>query len=276
MPTVCEFDTQSVRPWDNPRPDTRATVNFPRPFTARPRLSHGFRSLDIGKSANIRAKSTIQSFTKKWADCHITTWADTTLYSGIDHIFAIAPNNLDFLTGEHMRNLVNDPTDPPSVRVDFERPFVTPPKVVAFLNYIDLDKSHNWCLKTTVDDIDVSGFTLSIETWGDAILYAAQACWIAYPEDREHIFSTSVNTMDVRPWYHPQLKQSDEIAFDGVEFWKTPSVFIALNTFDIDCKANFRINASARDVSETGLVWHINSWGDTILHSAGASIIAFN
>ena len=50
------------------------------------------------------------------------------------------------LTGEHMHNISNDPTDPLPVRVDFERPFVTPPKVVAFLNYIELDKSRNWSL----------------------------------------------------------------------------------------------------------------------------------
>ena len=276
MPALCEFDTQSVRPPANTRPDTRATVNFPRQFAARPRLSHGFRSLDIDKRANIRAKSTIQSYTKNWADCHITTWGGTPLYSGIDQLFILAPNDLDFLTGEHIRNLLDDPTDPASVRVDFERSFVTPPKVVVFFNYIDLDKNRNWRLKTTAEDIDVSGFTLSIETWGDTVLHGAQACWIAYPEEREHIFSTSVNTMDVRPWYVPQVEQNGEIEFDGVEFWKTPSVFIALNSFDIDCEANFRINAFVHDVSETGLVWHLDSWGDTILYSAGASIIAFN
>jgi hypothetical protein len=161
-----------------------------------------------------------------------------------------------------------EPQDPASVRVDFERPFITPPKVVVFLNYIDLDHSRNWRLKTTATDIDVNGFTLKIETWLDTILYAAQACWIAYPEDREHIFSTSVHTTN---W--PQLRS---ITFNDVEFWKAPSVFIALNYIDIDCKANFRISAYANGVSRAGLVWHIDSWADTILYSAGATIIAFN
>jgi len=276
MPILCEFKTGSVRPWNNPRPDTRATINFPHSFVALPRVPHGLSSLDIGKNANVRVKSTIKSFTRHWADCHITTWSDTTLYGGIDHIFVLAPNNLDFLTGEHMRNLSADPTDPPSVRVNFERSFPTPPKVVVFFNYIDLDKSRNWRLKTTATDIDANGFTLSIETWSDTILYAAQACWIAYPEDREHIFSTSVNTTEVRPSYLPQLQQSKAIEFDGVEFWKDPSVFIALNSFDIDCKANFRIGARVDNVSRTGLTWHIDSWWDTVLYSAGASIIAFN
>ncbi len=202
----------------------QTTFYFPSPFLDRPRLPHGFRELDIDKNANIRVKSTIQDFTNTWANCHITTWEDTTLYSAIDDVFVIAPDNLQLLTGEHMRNLLVEPNDPASVRVDFERPFTTPPRVVVFLNFIDLDKNHNWRLTSTATDIDVNGFTLTIGTWGDTILYAAQACWIAYPQDREHIFSASVNTMDVRPWDWPQLQQHRAIAFDGVEFLKVPTV----------------------------------------------------
>jgi hypothetical protein len=163
------------------------------------------------------------------------------------------------------------------MRVNFERPFITPPKVVVFLNYIDLDKEHNWPLKTFAADIDVNGFTLNIETWGGTIFYGAQACWIAYPEDEPHIFSTSVTTMDVRPWYKPHLQPatSRNIAFNNVEFLKDPTVFVALNSFDMDCHANFRINAYVDGVSKTGLVWHINTWDGSDLYSAGASIIAF-
>ncbi|KAF8547012.1 hypothetical protein OG21DRAFT_1425677 [Imleria badia] len=276
MPILREFDTQDVRPWYEPQLDTRATLNFPRPFVAPPRLPHGIRQLDIGCNANIRVTSTLQQITESRADCHMITWADTTLYSGVDHVIALAPGDLEFSTGEHTRNLLTNPNNPASVRVNFERPFVTPPKVIVFFNGIDLDKNYNWRLRTTATEIDAKGFTLNIETWADTILYAAQACWIAYPEDRQHIFSTSVNTMAVRPWNQPQLKQSRGITFDPVQFWKKPAVFVALNSIDIGCTANLRINAYVNGVTRTGLVWHIDSWGDTILYSAGASIIAFN
>jgi len=276
MPILCEHDTQTVHSPANPAPDTQGTLNFPHPFVARPRLPHGFRELDVGGNADIRAKATLQYFTKDWADCHITTWDNTALYSAVDDVFVLAPADMEFLTGEHLRHLLSDSNDPASVRVKFERPFVTPPKVVVFFNYIDLDKNHNWRLKTTATDIDVNGFTLNIETWEDTILHAAQACWVAYPEDREHIFSTSVNTTDIRPPNQPQLQQSKAITFDKVELWKNPTVFVALNYLDIDCKKNLRINAHVSDVSRTGLVWHLDAWGDTILYAAGASIIAFN
>jgi hypothetical protein len=232
--------------------------------------------LDIDRKANIRVRSQIQNIQNDSATYHISSWADTTLYSGISNSLNLAPANLEILCGEHTRNLLSDPHAPKSVRVNFERPFVTPPKVLPFFNLIDLDKSKNWRLKTTATEIDTKGFTLSIETWSDTILYSATAAWIAYPEDREHIFSTSVSTSDVRPWNEPQLKQGKAIKFCNVEFWKTPNVFVALNQIDIDCKANLRISASVDAVSTTGLTWNIDAWADTVLYSASASIIAVN
>jgi len=276
MSTISEFDTHSVHVWNKPQPDTSAQVNFPHPFVAPPRLPHGFRELDIDKNANIRAKATIDNISNTSGVYHVTSWGDTTLYSGIVDSLNLAPANLETLTGEHSRNLVEEPQAPASVRIDFERPFVSPPKVVVFFNVIDLDRSKGWRLKTTASDIDEHGFTLNIETWGDTILYAAQACWVAYPEDREHIFSTSVSTQDIRPWNKPQLQQSKSVDFGNVEFWKNPNVFVALNEFDIDCKATFRLKAYVDNVTQSGLTWHIDAWADTVLYSAGATIIAVN
>lgn len=276
MSTISEFDTQSVRAWDKPQPDTFKKIDFPRPFVAPPRLPHGIRQLDEDKKANIRVKTTIEDITKTSGVYHVTSWADTVLYSGIVDSLNLAPANLEFLNGEHTRNLLADPKSPASVRINFERPFVTPPKVVVFFNLFDLDRSKNWRLKTTATNIDAKGFTLNIETWSDTILYAAQAAWVAYPEDREHIFSTSVNTQDVRPWDKPQLKTSKSIKFGDVEFWKKPNVFVALNALDIDHKANLRINASADEVTQNGLTWHIDAWSNTVLYSGGATIIAVN
>src|SRR6266702_5696929 len=266
MPTHCEFDI------------TQRTLNFPRPFVDRPRLAHGLRVMDIGKNANIRVSSTLQNLTKSSADCNIITWADTTLYHAAANVFALAPCDLDFLTGEHMRSFWKNPNDPASVRIDFERPFVTPPKVLVFFNCIDLPKHHNWRLKTTATDIDVEGFTLNIKTWLDTTFFsaAARVGWIAYPDDRRDIFSTSVSTMDIRPANRPQHKHSREISFKSVEFLRKPSVFIAVNSFDISNHAGLRINAYVDGISTTRLVWHIDSWHDTVLHSAGATIIAFS
>ena len=266
MPAHCEFDV------------TQRTFYFPRTFVDRPRIAHGLRQLDVANNANIRVSSTFHNLTKSSADCDIITWSDTTLGTAVTSVFAIAPGELDILTGEHMRSVWKDPTAPSSVRIDFERPFQTPPKVVVFLNCIDLERSRNWRLQATASDIDVDGFTLYVGPYLDTIFYAARVGWIAYPEDREHIFSTSVSTLDLCPVDQPQQRHSQEISIslDSVNFHKTPSVFVALNSFDIGCNANFRINAYVKNVSKTSLVWHIDTYADTVLYSAGATIIAFN
>jgi hypothetical protein len=266
MPVLCSFDCPA---------QNEITVNYPHPFVARPRLAHGIRHLDMDKDHSLVVKSVIPIFTKDWANCGFIVWPGAKLYRGIGDVFALAPCDLDFLTGEHARNLWEDPKSPASVRIEFERPFVTPPKVVVFFNRIEFDMHHNRRVVTTATNIDVNGFTLNIETWLDTVLYCAQTCWIAYPEDREYIFSTSVSTMEVRPWNQPQGENSKELSFNSIEFLKIPSAFIALNYLDMDYKANLRINAYVDGITTTGLTWHIDSCADTILYAAGASIIAF-
>ncbi|KAG6914247.1 hypothetical protein DXG01_001489 [Tephrocybe rancida] len=211
-------------------------------------------------NAHIRAKATITDITKENADFHVISWHDTNIYAAIESVFALAPANLQYSTSEHMRNLLADPKSPASVRVNFDRPFATPPKVVVFFNYIDPAKDKNWRLKTSATAIDEAGFTLNIETWFDTVLYTAQVAWVAYPEDITHIFSTSSKAID----------------FGDVEFWKDPDVFLALNEIDFDYRFNLRVESYVDNVSKKGLTWHINSWSDTILYAAGVSIIAFN
>ncbi|KAG9313600.1 hypothetical protein JVU11DRAFT_5930 [Chiua virens] len=123
------------------------------------------------------------------------------------------------------------------------------------LTYIDLERGRDWRLNVSASDIDTSGFTLHIETWGNTLLHGVTACWIAYPEDRPHIFSTSVNTMEIRPVTQPQHQQSKQITFDPATFWTTPSVFVALNYLNVDCTRNLRVKAyvDGASVSGTGL-----------------------
>ncbi|KAF8645896.1 hypothetical protein AX16_007500 [Volvariella volvacea WC 439] len=252
MSTVTEFNTQSVRPSNKPQSDTFAEVKFPWPFVAPPRLPHGIRLLDIDRGANIHVKSTIEDIKHDSAVYHITSWDNTTIYGGATNSLNLAPANLEILTGEHtrLRSL--------------------------FFNRIDLDKSNNWRLKTTATRIDNKGFTLSIDTWSDTVLYSATACWIAYPEDRERIFSASASTTDIRHWNKPQHNHSKSLSFGDVKFLEKPDVFVALNTFDVGCQTNFRLCTYVDDVTTSGLTWHINSWHDTILYSAGITIIAVN
>ena len=163
MPTLCEFDI------------TQRSINFPRPFVGRPRIAHGLREIDMANDENIRISSTYQNVTRSSVDCNIITWADTTLLSAASDVLALAPGELDILTGEHTRCLWTNPNAPAYVRIEFERPFETPPKVAVFLNCVELGKSSNWRVQTSASEIDVDGFTLYVGTDPvDTIFHAAR------------------------------------------------------------------------------------------------------
>lgn len=277
MSNAGSWNTQDVRPWSPPQPVTTKNITFAKPFVAPPRLPHGLNSLDIDKNANIRVVAKAENITKEGFKASLDAWGDTKLYSAGYSWLELAPGYLEYQAGEFSTQ-DDHPWDKPQLktsrRINFDRPFITPPKVIVFLKQLDMDKNKNWRVITNVSDIDANGFTIHIDTWGDSILYSATAGWIAYPGDRPYIFSGTANTQDVRPWNKPQLLNSKAIGFDGVQFWRTPSIFLALYSLDFDHTANLRVKASADNVTPNGLTWHLDSWGDSIFYSAGVSILA--
>jgi hypothetical protein len=278
MSAVGKYNTEETRAWNAPTAETHKTIDFSKPFVAPPGLPLGLNTLDIDKGHNIRVKSYTSDITKTNFVAHVDSWADTVLYSAGVSWLDLAPGDLEYQTGlfsttdDHPWNAPQALT---SRRINFARPFVTPPKVISYLHSLDMANTANWRVKTTVSDIDAKGFTIHVDTWGDTVLYLGGAAWIAYPEDRPFVYSGTANIQDVRAWNAPAQANSKAIDFGNPNppFWKTPSVFVALNSIDIDKKANLRIRAYVDNVSTNGLTWHIDSWGDTVLYSAGISYL---
>jgi len=277
MSSTGSWNTQDIRPWSPPQPVTTKNITFAKPFVAPPRLPLGLNSLDIDKNANIRIIVNAENIAKEGFKASLNAWADTKLYSAGASWLELAPGYLEYQTGEFDTG-DDHPWQKPQLktsrRINFDRPFVTPPKVIVFLKRLDMDKNKGWRVITTASDIDANGFTIHIDTWADSILYGGAAGWIAYPSDRPYIFSGTANTQEVRPWNKPQLLNSKAIGFDGVQFWRTPNVFMAINSLDFSYTANLRIKASASNVTPTGLTWHLDSWADSVIYSAGVSILA--
>ncbi|KAG9025085.1 hypothetical protein FS837_005096 [Tulasnella sp. UAMH 9824] len=276
MSAVSSFNTQDVRLWNNPQAQTSKAIDFAQTYVSTPRLVSGITMLDMQKDTNLRVRAFSDQVDKQRYTCHADTWADTTLYScGVDTL----PANLDILTGQFSTeedHPWNQPKPETSRPINFERPFVTPPKVVVFLNSFDTGSGTSTRVKTYPSNIDAKGFPIHIDTWADTILYSAKAGWVAYPEDKDYIVSGTVNTMDVRPWQNPQAQTSKTITFGGTPFLKKPTVFTALNFIDISREANLRIRCFVDKVDGTGLTWHIDSWADTKLWAGGMSYICFN
>ncbi|KIO19935.1 hypothetical protein M407DRAFT_82144 [Tulasnella calospora MUT 4182] len=276
MPAVNTFNTQEVRLSNTPRAQTSKVINFPETYVVPPQVIAGLNALEVGTGvgAVVRAKIHVDNVDTQKFTMHADTWLDTTLYMAGADYFIRKPGDLEFQCGE-FDTAVSQQT---SRRITFEYPFATPPKVLVFLKELDVGspRASSTRITTRTTDVDAKGFTIHVDTWADSILYQAIAGWIAYPEDREHIFSGTGSTLDLRPFDRPQEKQQRDVRFERVSFWKKPTVFVAFNSLDISSQTNMRIKAYVDNVSEGGLTWHIDSWADTKVYSAGISYIAFN
>jgi hypothetical protein len=158
--------------------------------------------------------------------------------------------------------------------VTFARPFRTPPKVVVWLNGLDMHYGQNWRVKVYATDVRHFGFTLHIDSWGDSILYGGGASWVAYPADQPEICSGTVNTEDQRPADQPQRYNSGWAGFGENIFQKTPRVMLGINSMDIECEHDLRLRVGAENVNPYGMTWHANTWDDSVLYSAGISYVA--
>ncbi|KIO24259.1 hypothetical protein M407DRAFT_77146, partial [Tulasnella calospora MUT 4182] len=271
MSASSTFNTQEVRLWNNPQAQTSKTIKFPKTYVAAPEVTVGLNALDIQAGAVVRAKVYHEGIDNQKFNIHADTWADTTLYmAGADYLIK-KPGDLDFQFGEFNTEFdhpLERPQAQTSCRINFDHHFVTPPKVVVFLKTIDAGRGSSTRIKTYTSGVDAKGFTIHIDTWADTILYRATAGWIAYPEDKEHIFSYSANTMDLRPWDRPQEKQqkdtSHRINF-GRSFVTPPKVVVFFKTIDAGRGSSTRIKTYTSGVDAKGFTIHIDTWADTTL-----------
>lgn len=279
-PHMVSFATTEVRAWNEPATNAVKRKPFPAACSSPPKLAVGLNSLDVDRSDNIRVEAFADNTTTSAADIHINTWSKTTLYSAGCTWFPVgaAANDPDFQIGQFC-TMEDHPWQSPQRKtsrwVTFNRPYASPPEIVVWLNKLDMVHGKNWRIRATATDVTAKGFTLHLDSWADTVLYVAAAAWIAYPSGKSGVVSGSYSTSDIRPWNKPQLANSGSVCFPDGAFRRAPAVLVALNSLDIDCGRSLRVRLRADSVSKDGLNWHIDSWADTILYSAGASYIAF-
>ncbi|KAG8901688.1 hypothetical protein FRC01_009770, partial [Tulasnella sp. 417] len=279
MSAVITVDTRKDHAWTKLNGKSTMTFNFPEPYVTPPRVIIGLSQVDMKHGTNLRVKVYADCVDRQTFTAHANTWSDTTLYSAGMHALILKPGNLEILSGDFDTrddHPENKPQRETSRRINFQRPFTAPPKVVVFLKSFDTGSGSSTRVSTYASKIDAEGFTIHILTWHDTTLYTAIAGWVAYPKDEEYIYSGTVNTAEVRSYSNPQLKTQNRAQFEGAKFLKNPTIFMAFNSIDISTKSNLRIEAYADNVSADGMTWHIDSWEDTIVWSCGASYIAFH
>lgn len=272
------FDTQEVRPWDVVAQDASKLETFPGMFTAPPLFAAGLTELNVSNVANIRVSATATNITQTSAYLHLSSWADTRLYSASGSWLVVSARDPSYQAGQFTTTDDHPwylPQLNTSRKIVFARPYAAPPKIVVWLSMIDMDRTRNWRVSAFATDVTAAGFTININTWADSLLYEATASWVAYPSSMPGVWSGVYSTYDVRFWNPPQLLTNGTVTFPQGLFQCDPTVLLALNYLDVDYHADLRIRASANPVSHSGMTWHFDGWADTILYAAGASYIAF-
>jgi hypothetical protein len=210
----------------------------------------------------------------------VSAEGNTTLFRAVVNSLNIAPADVDFVTGENCLDLTEDDRAP-SVYITFTRKFITPPNVLVFFSLLDIhcERQARCRISTTASNIDNESFCLTIQS-STTILGRIQAYSIAYPADREHIFSISLNLMDL-----PRAKPTADVTHhqmidfsSRVPFWTVPSVFVALNMLDFDCSRapNLFVNAYVDKATaiQSSLTCCVEAGSGNLLHSIGVTIIA--
>ncbi|KAG9009790.1 hypothetical protein FRB90_008140 [Tulasnella sp. 427] len=282
MSEVVSFSTLERYTCCDSKVQVSKTVSLNKSYVAPPKIVTGICGLEVGKDHNLRVKAYTDNVDTKSFTSHIDTWSDTAFYSGTTNHLVLKPGNLDYQTGEwcicegpnfrHGAGAVN------SRRINFERPFATPPKVITFLKYLDMGSRSDTATRVKIypTEIDAKGFTLHVDSWMESTVFGVIAAWVAYPEDKDNVYSGTAYIRDTRPGTSYGLKNHGEIKFPKATFYEAPTVFVGINWIDSMSTANVRFKAYVDNVTAKGMTWHVDSPEDTKTYDVGLTYLAFN
>ncbi|KAI4213869.1 MAG: hypothetical protein LQ351_003564 [Letrouitia transgressa] len=248
-------------------------VVFEPAYQSPPKIAVGLSRIDMSCKANKAVAATVDQISAESAQVSVSTWDTSVLNGGAATWVGAEATDSQWQFGEFNTQEQRNRNDTSSQKAEkviyFEEPYLNPPAVIVALKLIDLENHKDYRVKAYATDIHEDRFTIHIDTWGDSILYAGAASWIAYPADLATSLSGSFITKENAP------KSTDRFKFPEGKFVKKPTVRVFLNTIDVKCGTDLRIKVWADQVNQDGLTWHADTWEDTQLRQAGGAILAW-
>ncbi|GFN21034.1 hypothetical protein ABZX51_012110 [Aspergillus tubingensis] len=270
------FTTQEFRPPSKPNRLNAVNVNFEPEYKEAPSIAVGLTELNLSKDFNVRVKAYADRITKSGCVIHADSWADTILFSAGAAWFEVSSTDTEFQTGSFDTLELhpwNEAKPQNRKRVVFERSFAKPPKVVVWLQGFDMDKRKDWRIAVHASNISSEGLDIHIDTWGDSILYSASASWIAYPADKDGIFSGAVDSSIHQNSTSSGQSKGGRVDFPKGLFDRKHRVYTAIKSFNVSCKHDLRLNTQTENVTKDGFDWKIEAGGDSTLNGAGISYV---
>ena len=172
-----------------------------------------------------------------------------------------------------VRSWVN-PQKTTTKKIIFGKPFVAPPRLPLGLSELDIGRQANIRVIAKAENITKEGFTASLNTWGDSILYSAGASWFELAPGYLEFQSGEFSTEEDHPENKPQMETSRRIYFSR-PFITPPKVIVFLKQFELDKNGGWRVRTKVSDIDANGFNIHIDGWAGSILYSAVAGWIAY-
>lgn len=175
-----------------------------------------------------------------------------------------------FNTGEvhHWRH----PWERTSKIVNFATTYPTPPGLPVGINTMDIGNNDNIRINAYASNTGRDRFTINIDSWLNTRIYSADCAWLQIPSDDQNFQFGRYSTAEDH--LHHQTRTSRLITFPRA-YAAPPTVVVMLTGLDMQHNKFWRVNTYVTSVTATNFIIHIDTWHDTILHSAAATWVAY-
>ncbi|KAH8148317.1 uncharacterized protein LAJ45_07770 [Morchella importuna] len=153
--------------------------------------------------------------------------------------------------------------------------YSSPPRVAIGLTALDVSANHDLRICAYVDRLAEDSFVVHLDSWGSTELLAASATWLDVAADDPHFQVGSFDTIEIQSSEQPEQAISKRIDFERTFADSPPIVLVWLNSVHANKSHNTRVKVYTSDIDKQGFTIHVDTWGDSILYSGGASWIAY-
>ncbi|KAM0552603.1 hypothetical protein ACHAPJ_007700 [Fusarium lateritium] len=274
---IGQFSTLQVRSFDTFSSDpVQQDMAFEPSYTEPPRVAVGLSWIDLDCKTDICVKATAEDVSVDHFTVGITPGTGSNVYSAACSWLEASVNEPDIKIGQwDLASTWSSKAKPAggktSTSIKFDQRFDggQAPIVVAWFTGLSLGKDSPWCVKTYVTDVSPFKFQLHVEAGRDTDLRDAMVTWVAIPAGKEGITAGSFCTDDI-----PGSENAGTIDFSHSGFQSAPAMMMAISGIDFECGHNLRLRVSHSSLTKDGMVWHLDSWLDSVLNTATGIYVA--
>lgn len=165
-----------------------------------------------------------------------------------------------------------DPWGKTSKVIFFGTTYSEPPGIPVGLNTLDVGNHNNIRVNSFASNIGRDRFRIHIDSWENSLIFSAGCAWLEIQKNDPDFQYGRFCTLEDH--LHPQTLTSRLITFPRA-YSAPPVVVVWLAGFDIQRDTFWRVKTYVTNVTATNFVLHIDTWSDTILHSATASWVSY-